>query len=66
MAKNPFSLKTGGGILKKVAGVVIVLAALALVINHPHDAAGMVTSATDKGGGIIDSVAKFFRDLSNG
>ncbi|MEV4599475.1 hypothetical protein AB0K15_18945 [Amycolatopsis sp. NPDC049253] len=44
----------------------IVLVVLALVIHHPHDAAGMVNSATDKGNGIIDSVAQFFRDLGNG
>jgi hypothetical protein len=66
MSKNPFGIKTGGGIVKKIVGVVIVLAVLALVINHPHDAAGMVNTATDKGGGIIDSVAQFFRDLGRG
>jgi hypothetical protein len=66
MSKNPFNIKTGGGVLKKVVVVLVVLAALALVIKHPHDAAGMVGAATDKGGGIVDSVAQFFRDLGNG
>ncbi|WP_103347968.1 hypothetical protein [Amycolatopsis sp. CA-128772] len=66
MSKNPFGIKTGGGIVKKIVGVVIVLAVLALVIKHPHDAAGMVNTAKDNGGGIIDSVAQFFRDLGRG
>lgn len=65
MTKNPF-IKSGGGIVKKLVMIVIVLAVLALVIKHPLDAAGMVNSATDKGGGVIDSVAQFFRDLGNG
>lgn len=63
MAKNPFGIKTGGGIVKKIVGVVIVLAVLALVIKHPHDAAGMVNTAKDNGGGINDSVVEFFRAL---
>ncbi|WP_103338769.1 hypothetical protein [Amycolatopsis sp. CA-126428] len=66
MSKNPFGIKTGGGIVKKIVGVVIVLAALALVVKHPHDAAGMVNTAKDNGGGIIDSVTQFFRDLGRG
>jgi hypothetical protein len=60
------SIKSGGGVLKKVVGVVVVLAILALVVNHPHDAAGMVNSATEQGGGVIDSVVEFFRDLGHG
>lgn len=66
MAKNPFGIKTSGGVLKKAVVVLAVLAALALVINHPHDAAGMVHTAKDEGEGIIDSVAQFFRDLGRG
>lgn len=66
MSKNPFNIKTGGGVLKKVIVVLVALAVLALVIKHPHDAAGMVNTATDKGGGLVDSVAEFFRDLGNG
>ncbi|MEV6876947.1 hypothetical protein [Amycolatopsis sp. NPDC051128] len=66
MSKNPFNLKTGGGILKKVVGAVIVLAVLALVIKHPHDAAGMVNTAKDQGDGVIDSVVEFFRGLGHG
>ncbi|MET8848013.1 hypothetical protein [Amycolatopsis sp. NPDC004625] len=41
------------------------LAALALVINHPHDAAGMVTSVKDHGTNAIDGVVQLFRDLGN-
>ncbi|MEV7092297.1 hypothetical protein AB0M80_05590 [Amycolatopsis sp. NPDC051045] len=66
MSKNPFSVKTGGGALKKLIVALAVLALLALVIKHPHDAAGMVHTAKDQGGGIVDSVAQFFRDLGNG
>ncbi|QRP47410.1 hypothetical protein [Amycolatopsis sp. FDAARGOS 1241] len=67
MAKSVLpNFKSGGGLIKKAIGVVILLAVLALVIRHPHDAAGMVNSAKDQGGGVIDSVAKFFQDLGHG
>lgn len=67
MAKNMLpNMKAGGGLLKKIVGAVIALAILALVINHPHDAAGIVNSATDQSGGVIDSVVEFFRDLGHG
>lgn len=67
MAKSPFpTFKTGGGVLRKAVGAVIVLAVLALVIKHPHDAAGMVNTAKDQGGGVIDSFVEFFRNLGHG
>jgi hypothetical protein len=66
MPKNPFNIKSGGGVLKKLIIVGVALGLLALVIKHPHDAAGMVDTAADHGGGIVDSLAQFFRDLGNG
>ncbi|MEV6621030.1 hypothetical protein AB0M83_02480 [Amycolatopsis sp. NPDC051106] len=66
MSKNPFNIKTGGGAVKKLIMLVAAVALLALVIKHPNDAAGMVNTAADHGGGIVDSVAQFFRGLGNG
>ncbi|MFI5584558.1 hypothetical protein ACIA5G_05970 [Amycolatopsis sp. NPDC051758] len=65
MSKNPFNIKTGGSVVKKLIILVAVFALLALVIKHPHDAADMVNGAVDSGGGIIDGVATFLRDWGN-
>ncbi|ADJ47910.1 hypothetical protein AMES_6084 [Amycolatopsis mediterranei S699] len=64
MSKSPFKIKTGGGATKRLIALVAVCALLAMVIKHPHDAADMVNTAADHGGGIIDSVVQFLRDLT--
>lgn len=66
MSKNPFNIKSSGGVVKKLVILAVALGLLALVIKHPHDAAGMVNTAKDHGGGVIDSITQFFRDLGNG
>ena len=64
MAKNPFGTQDRRWDLQEAGRAVIALAVLALVIKHPHDAAGVVNTAADEGGGIIDGVVEFFRAYS--
>jgi hypothetical protein len=60
MAKNAIpGLKTGGGVMSKVIGTVVVLAILVIVVKHPSDAANFVKAVF----GWIDQVATFLREL---
>lgn len=63
MAKNAFPMKTGGGVLGKVVGLLVALAVLALVVKHPSDAATWVTSAFHLFGGMIDGVSAFLKEV---
>jgi hypothetical protein len=64
MAKNMFPMKTGGNLLNKIIGTVIVLSVLALVIEHPADAAHAVTGLFRTIDHVIDGVSDFLRKLS--
>ncbi|WP_431901284.1 hypothetical protein [Amycolatopsis thermoflava] len=65
MAKQTFpGLKTGSGLLPKVATALVVLALLAIVVKHPADAATWAKSLGSGIGAIIDGIATFVRQLS--
>ncbi|RZQ60848.1 hypothetical protein [Amycolatopsis suaedae] len=66
MAKAQFPFKTGGGVLKKLIVVLVVLGLLAFVVKFPTDAAGAVDSATESGTSVLDSIVQFVRSLGNG
>ncbi|MEU9686167.1 hypothetical protein [Amycolatopsis japonica] len=67
MAKNSFpGFKAGGGILKKLAIAVVVVAIIVMVIKSPGESAGVVNDARDSGEGVVDSLITFFRSLRNG
>jgi len=58
MAKNTmFPTKSGGGVLSKVIGTLIVVAALMLVVKHPTDAAAWVHAAGQMAGSVIDGLS---------
>jgi hypothetical protein len=65
MAKrqNPFELKSGGGMLKKVVGMLIVLAVLWLVIRFPDEAAMTVKHASNAALATINGIGTFLRDV---
>lgn len=64
MAKNTIpGLKTGGGILSKVIGTVVVLAILVAVVKYPNDAASLVKTVFAGLGTLIDGLVGFFRAL---
>jgi hypothetical protein len=59
---NMLPMKTGGGALGKVVGVLVTLAVLALIVQHPADAAGWVISAVHLVGRVIGGIGAFLRD----
>jgi hypothetical protein len=64
MAKNTIpGLKTGGGILSKAIGTVVVLAILVVVVKYPSDAASLVKTVFAGLGTLIDGLVSFFRAL---
>ncbi|MFJ8912313.1 hypothetical protein [Amycolatopsis sp. NPDC102389] len=63
---NPFNIKTGGGILKKLIITAVVIALVVMVIKAPGESAGIATDALDGGGDVIDSLITFFRSIRNG
>jgi hypothetical protein len=64
MSKNTIpGLKTGGGILSKVIGTVVVLAILVMVVKYPSDAASLVKTIFAGLGTLIDGLVGFFRAL---
>lgn len=64
MAKNPFPVKTGG-VMGKVIGLLVTLAILALVVQHPAESADAVTRIFRTIGDVIDGIGAFLRELSN-
>ncbi|HEY2079103.1 MAG TPA: hypothetical protein VGH53_22460 [Streptosporangiaceae bacterium] len=62
MAKNMMPMKAGGGALGKVISLLVVLAVLALVVQHPADAAGWAIGAVHLIGRIISGIGAFLRD----
>ncbi|WP_414936506.1 hypothetical protein [Amycolatopsis sp. cmx-11-51] len=66
MVKSNFPvMKSGGGILPKVVGLIILLAIGVMVVKHPTDSAGWVTDAVHGIGAVLDGVVNFLRALSS-
>jgi hypothetical protein len=60
MAKNLYpGMKTGGGLVPKVVGGLVLIALITLVIKYPADAARWVHGL----GAVIDGLVTFFRAL---
>ncbi|WP_410580291.1 hypothetical protein [Amycolatopsis sp. lyj-108] len=57
------SMKSGGGMVKKVLLGLVVLAVIVMVIKFPGDSAELVSDARDNGESVIDGLATFFRAL---
>ena len=62
MARNMLPMKAGGGALRKVIGAIAVLAVLALIVQHPADAAGWAIGAVHLVGRVISGIGAFLRD----
>lgn len=60
---NMLPMKTGGGLLGKVIGAVVLLAVLSLVIKHPADAAGWITGVWHVGSRVVDGLSTFLQTL---
>jgi hypothetical protein len=65
MARNMQPMKSGGGLMSKLVGLLIGLAVLMLVIKYPGDAAGWVTGAAHLLTNIVTGLVAFFRQLGN-
>ncbi len=62
MAKNMLPMKTGGA-LGKVMSVLITLAVLALIVQHPADAATWAISVVRLLGRVISGISTFLRNV---
>jgi hypothetical protein len=56
-------MKTGGGVLGKLIGTLIVLAVITLIVKHPTDSATWLTSIFHMLGQAVDGIAGFLHDL---
>ena len=56
-------IATGGGPLRKVVGLAVVIALLVIVIKHPAEAAETATRVAEFLGGVIDGIWSFVRQL---
>lgn len=56
-------MPTGGGPLRKIVGVAVVIALLVIVVKYPADAADAATSVGRFAGELIDGLWNFFRQL---
>ncbi|OXM70728.1 MULTISPECIES: hypothetical protein [Amycolatopsis] len=56
---------SGGSILPKLIGGLVILATLAIVIKRPSDAATWVRAAIGSATDAIDGVATFFRQVAS-
>jgi hypothetical protein len=56
-------MPSGGGLLRKIVGLAVVIALLAIVIKHPTDAAAAATSAVGFVGSVIDGLWSFVQQL---
>ena len=61
MAKNtmPMMPSSGGGVGKKLIGVLLGLAVLTLIVKQPNTAAELATGLFTTLGGAVDSVSTF-------
>jgi hypothetical protein len=62
MAKNMLPMKTGGA-LGKVMSVLITLAVLALIVQHPADTATWAISIVRLLGRVISGISTFLRNV---
>jgi hypothetical protein len=62
MARNMLPTKTGGA-LGKVISVLIMLAVLALIVQHPADAATWAISVVRLLGRVISGISTFLRNV---
>lgn len=62
MARNMLPMKTGGA-LGKVMSVLITLAVLALIVQHPADAATWAISIVRLLGRVISGISTFLRNV---
>ncbi|HEX5403977.1 MAG TPA: hypothetical protein VFX16_16955 [Pseudonocardiaceae bacterium] len=63
MSKNMLPMKSGGGLLSKMVTILIALAVLALVVQHPSDAATWVVSVVRLLGRVIAGISTFLRSM---
>ncbi|MDQ0378604.1 hypothetical protein [Amycolatopsis thermophila] len=61
----PLPTSGGGTILPKLIGVLVTVAALAVVIKHPSDAATWAKTLASAAGRVIDGVATFIRQVAS-
>ncbi len=64
MAKSPFPMKTGSGLLPKVVGTLIAAAVLTLVIKHPANAAAFVTGLFHLAAQAVDGISTFLGQVT--
>jgi hypothetical protein len=60
---SSFGVKTGGGLLRRVVGILAVLAGLWLVVKFPADAASVVEHVVQVLTAIINGVGTFLHRL---
>ncbi|MCA1228643.1 hypothetical protein [Saccharopolyspora sp. 6M] len=67
MAKQTFPgmPTSGGGMLPKLIGALVMLAVLAFVVQQPVEAAQLVRNVLGLFGGAVDGLATFFSQAAN-
>jgi len=58
-----FPMPTGGGLLRKIVGLAVVIALLVIVTKHPADAAATATDVAGFVCGVIDGLWSFVQQL---
>jgi hypothetical protein len=56
-------MPTGGGVLRKIVGLAVLIALLVIVVKHPSDAAAAATRAAGFVGSVIDGLWSFVQQL---
>ena len=56
-------MSTGGGPMRKIVGLAVVIALLVIVVKHPAEAASTATSVAGFLGGVIDGLWSFLQQL---
>ena len=56
-------MPSGGGLLRKIVGVGVVIALLVIVVKHPADAAASATDLAGFVGSLIDGLWSFVQQL---
>jgi hypothetical protein len=63
MAKSPFPMKTGSGILPKLIVTLVVIAILTMVVKNPAGTAAWVTGLAHATGAAIDGLSSFLQHI---
>lgn len=64
MAKSSFPvMKSGGGVLSKLIGVVVTLGVLAFVVQHPAEAAQLLSGGIGLLEKAVEGLAAFFGQI---